>query len=76
MRQALFREFSWEQVHEQLAGDRVRIPEFLSGRGPSTPNQYVLPDGRIFDAEGGLYGARWLYVPPNASGGIIPQQFC
>ncbi len=75
MKQALFRNFSWQQVHEQLALDRARLPEFLSGQRPSTPNQYVLADGRIFDAEGGLYGARWLYVPPEASGGIIPQQF-
>ena len=75
MKQALFRDFSWQRVHEQLAIDRARLPEFLSGQRPSTPNQYVLADGRIFDAEGGLYGARWLYVPPNATGGIIPQQF-
>ena len=75
MKQALFRDFSWQHVHEQLAIDRARLPEFLSGQRPSTPNQYVLADGRVFDAEGDLYGARWLYVPLKASGGIIPQQF-
>jgi len=35
----------------------------------------MLRDGRVFDAEESLYGARWLYVPPEATGGIIPQQF-
>jgi hypothetical protein len=39
------------------------------------PNQYMLPDGRIFDAEAELYAARWLYIPPQSDGGIIPQQF-
>ena len=75
MREALFRGFSWEQVHEQLSADRERLPELMSGLKPSTPNQYMLADGRVFDAEGDLYGARWLYAPPLEGGGIIPQQF-
>ena len=75
MREALFTGFSWEQVHRQLADDRQRLAHLLSGQKPSTPNQYMLEDGRIFDAEGDLYGARWLYVPPLPGGGIIPQQF-
>jgi choline-sulfatase len=75
MREAVFRRFSWEQVHEQLAADRERLPEFLSGLKPTTPNQYRLSDGRMFDAEGDLYDARWLYLPPLSGGGIIPQQF-
>ena len=75
MREALFNGFSWEQSHRQLAADRQQIAHLLSGQKPSTPNQYMLKDGRIFDAEGDLYGARWLYVPPHPGGGIIPQQF-
>ena len=75
MRAALFRDFNWQQVHEQLAADRDRLPELMSGQQPSTPNQYMLPDGRVFDAEGGLYGARWRHVPELQGGGIIPQQF-
>ena len=75
MRAALFRDFSWQRVHEQLAADRERLPELMSGQQPSMPNQYMLPDGRVFDAEGGLYGARWLHVPELQGGGIIPQQF-
>lgn len=75
MRKALFQNFSWEEVHQKLAADRTRLPEFLSGLKPSTPNQYVLKDGRMFDAEGDLYSARWLYITPEATGGIIPQQF-
>ena len=75
MREELFRGFSWEQVHEQLAADRERLPGLLSGLKPTTPNQYMLADGRVFDAEGDLYDARWLYVPPLQGGGIIPQQF-
>ena len=75
MREALFRDFSWEEAHAQLAIDRARLPEFLSGVRPSTPNQYMLPDGRIFDAEKELYEARWVRLPDDQSGGIIPQRF-
>jgi len=75
MRQALFQGFSWEQAHAQLAADQERIKQFKSGQKPTTPNQYRLEDGRMFDAEGDLYEARWLSIPPGAAGGIIPQQF-
>ena len=75
MREALFEGFSWEDVHDQLAQDRERIKAFLSGHKPTTPNQYMLADGRVFDAEADLYGARLLYRPPSPGGGIIPQQF-
>jgi choline-sulfatase len=75
MRAWLYEGFSWEQVHVQLTADRERLPEFLSGYPPGTPNQYRLPDGRIFNAEESLYEARWLPIPPGATGGIIPQQF-
>ena len=75
LRDALFRNFSWSDVHEQLEQDWRRLPEFSSGLKPTTPNQYMLPDGRIFDAEGDLYGARWLFIPPGSTGGIIPQRF-
>ena len=75
MRSALFYGFSWDGVHRQLAADRERLPEYLSGLKPSTPNQYMLSDGRVFDAEGDLYGARWLPYPDLKGGGVIPQQF-
>ncbi|MDW3216768.1 MAG: sulfatase-like hydrolase/transferase [Ilumatobacteraceae bacterium] len=75
MRGWLYESFGWEDVHEQLRSDRDRVPDHLSGLQPSTPNQYMLPDGRTFDAEGGLYGARWLPIPEGADAGIIPQQF-
>ena len=76
MREKLFRGFSWEDVHRQLAADRERLPEFFSGMKPTTPNQYTLADGRVFDAEGDLYNARWLHIPPESlRGGIIPQMF-
>jgi choline-sulfatase len=75
MRALLHRDFSWEKAREQLVADRERLPAFKSGRTPSTPNQYRLPDGREFDAEGALYGARWLPIQPGSNGGIIPQQF-
>ena len=74
LRTALFKDFSWQGVSEKLAADRRRLPEFLSGYKPTTPNQYMLPDGRVFDAEAELYAARWLAVP-ECSGGVIPQQF-
>ena len=67
--------FSWEDIHAQLARDRERVNDFASGHKPSTPNQYMLPDGRVFDAESTLYDARWLYLPPSPGGGIIPQRF-
>lgn len=75
MKRELFRDFSWERIHSQLVEDRERLPRFFSGQKPSTPNQYMLRDGRVFDAEASLYEARWLYIPPEATGGIIPQQF-
>lgn len=74
LRAHLHRNFSWEQVHQQLQADRQRLPGFKSGRAPTTPNQYRFSDGREFDAEASLYGARWLPVPPGSNGGIIPQQ--
>ena len=75
MREALFDGFSWDGAHRQLAADRARLPQYLSGLKPSTPNQYMLSDGRVFDAEGDLYGARWLPYPDLKGGGVIPQQF-
>jgi choline-sulfatase len=75
MRAALYRDFTWDAARRQLALDRAQLPAFKSGMQPSTPNQYMLPDGRTFDAESALYGARWLQLPDDTSGGIIPQQF-
>jgi choline-sulfatase len=75
MRAWLYEQFSWDEVHSQLAADRERLPALLSGLPPGTPNQYRLPDGRVFNAEEALYNARWLAIPPGANGGIIPQQF-
>lgn len=75
MREWLFRDFSFETAHERLRSDWERLPDFFSGHFPGTPNQYMLPDGRVFDAEKSLYDARWLSIPPNVTGGIIPQQF-
>lgn len=75
LRSAAFDDFSWAFVHAQIARDRERIGEFRSGTQPTTPNQYMLPDGRWFDAEKSLYDARWLPIPDGADGGIIPQMF-
>jgi len=74
MRGALFGGFGWDDIHRKMAADRRKIGQFFSGKKPTTPNQYMLADGRVFDAEGELYAARWLYLPPEATGGIIPQQ--
>ena len=75
MREMVFLGFSWDLATERLRDDLERVKQFGSGIKPTSPNQYVLPDGRMFDAEASLYEARWLPVPPNVSGGIIPQQF-
>lgn len=67
--------FDWPTVRSQLEDDRRRIESFASGYKPTTPNQYALHDGRVFDAESALYDARWHAIPPHHGGGIIPQQF-
>ncbi len=75
MREWLYRDFDWGTVHDRLAADFARLPQFYSGHAPGTPNQYMLEDGRIFDAEKSLYDARWMNITPGFTGGIIPQQF-
>ena len=60
LRQRLFQRFDWEEAMAQLRADLDRVPAFVSGVKPTTPNQYQLPDGRVFDAEASLYQARWL----------------
>lgn len=74
MNEWLHRGFSWDEVHTTLARHREELPKYLSGHMPGTPNQYMLPDGRVFDAEKSLYDARWLMIPEGATS-IIPQQF-
>jgi hypothetical protein len=75
MKDRAFTDFSWETVIDQLRADQQRLPDYLSGVRPTVPNQYMLQDGRQFDAEAELYGARWLHVPPGMNGGIIPQMY-
>lgn len=75
MKQLAMDGFSWELTDKQITEDRERIKDFLSGEKPTTPNQYRLPDGRIFDAEASLYEARWLSTPADLTGGVIPQMF-
>jgi choline-sulfatase len=74
LKKILFKDFTWEGAFEQLQRDRDRLDDFASGMKPTMPNQYMLEDGRLFDAETQLYEARWLALP-KFSGGIIPQQF-
>ena len=77
MRAALEQKITWSDIHARLKRDKERAPRFYSGEKPTTPNQYMLPDGRVFDAEKELYEARWLSFDPDVSkgGGIIPQMF-
>ena len=75
MHEQLFADASWQDAHRQLEIDRQRLPEYFSGLKPTMPNQYMLADGRVFDAETQLYDARWLYIPPESTGGIIPQMY-
>ena len=74
MQQAWSEGFSWEAANQTMLEDRVRVDQYRSGVRPSTPNQYVLGDGRMFDAEESLYGARWLNIREGITGGIIPQR--
>ena len=67
--------WSWEETIDRVDRDRERSEEYMSGVKPSMPNQYHLPDGRIFDAEGDLYGARWLQCDTYGKSGIIPQRY-
>lgn len=75
MRAKVFEGFSWEEVDAAINSDDQRVGAFGSGRKPTTPNQYRLPDGREFDAETALYDARWQTIPPGITGGMIPQRF-
>jgi len=67
--------FSWEAMIERIDADRERAKQYRSGLRPTTPNQYQLEDGRVFDAETSLYDARWLRTDTFGMSGIIPQMF-
>jgi choline-sulfatase len=71
----LNKDFSWDKTIERIKKDNERALKLMSGVKPSTPNQYMLPDGRIFDAEESLYNARWLKTDLYGASGIIPQKF-
>jgi choline-sulfatase len=73
MKTEMYRDFTWAEARRRLLADRERLPGYLSGHRPGTPNQYMLPDGRVFNAEESLYDIRWLPIPAGCSGGIIPQ---
>ena len=51
----LMRGFDWEQVSRKIAHDKIRSEDYASSWGKGTPNQYRLPDGRVIDAETGLF---------------------
>ena len=72
---ALCEGFDWQEALSRIERDRERAKPLLSGLKPTTPNQYLLPDGRMFDAEGDLYAARWLQTHTFGTSGIIPQRF-
>lgn len=65
--------FTWDGALERINADRERAKQFRSGVRPTTPNQYQLEDGRVFDAEQALYEARWLQTDTYGMSGIIPQ---
>lgn len=62
----------WKYV--EIEGGKTLLFD-LKNDPNETTNLATLPDGRVFDAEKCLYDARWLTVPPNCTGGIIPQMF-
>ena len=47
--------FSWLEVRRQIEIDSRRTEEHAARWGRGTPNQYQLRDGRVIDAEKGLY---------------------
>jgi choline-sulfatase len=67
--------FTWDGALANIEADRQRAAEFRSGQRPSTPNQYQLADGRVFDAEAALYNARWLQTESTGMSGTIPQMY-
>lgn len=67
--------FDWQGAIQRIEDDRCRAQALLSGQKPTTPNQYRLSDGRLFDAEGDLYGARWLQTETRGMSGHIPQRW-
>ncbi len=62
----------WAEIARQ---DSERAKDYRDGVKPTVPNQYMLADGRIFDAEKSLYDARWLPVSNDGTAGYIPQRF-
>jgi len=62
----------WAEIVRQ---DAERAKDYRDGIKPTVPNQYMLADGRIFDAEKSLYDARWLQVSNDGTAGYIPQRF-
>ena len=67
-------DFDWDEIIEKVNTDRERYREHhMSGQRTSTPNQYVMKDGRMFDAEGSLYSVRWN--PVDVRKGYIPQRY-
>ncbi len=74
LKERLCGDTTWKMIEERIESDRIRSEEYRSGIRPTTPNQYQLPDGRIFDAESALYDARWLQTGDGKGiAGIIPQ---
>ncbi len=64
---------SWDMIETQIDKDRKKAERYRSGLRPTTPNQYQLMDGRIFDAESAMYNARRLETGGEGLAGIIPQ---
>ena len=71
----LDREHTITEWAEIVRRDAERGKDYRDGLRPTVPNQYMLPDGRIFDAEKSLYDARWLKVSNDGTAGYIPQRF-
>ena len=55
--------FDWEEQQKRIAADEIRSQDYASTWGKGTPNQYRLPDGRVIDAETGLFSPSVVKMP-------------
>jgi choline-sulfatase len=76
LKKLLDSKYTMDEWVKIAAKDAERAKQFRDGVRPSMPNQYMLGDGRIFDAEKGLYDVRWLQTSSDSKyGGFIPQRY-
>lgn len=75
LRKKLNEKYDFDDLFKMIEFDTERAKEFRSNIRPSCPNQYMLKDGRIFNAEESMYNVRWLKTENLSFSGHIPQRY-